>query len=50
MSWVSGTHHILGIEHLLGQFWHSQCSVLLWSSWGQWCKSDHEEMESWEWD
>ena len=25
MTGVSSTHHILGIPHLLGQLWHSEC-------------------------
>jgi len=50
VSWVRSTHHILGIEHLLGEFWDSKSSVLLWSSWSKWGESSHEEVESWEWD
>ena len=49
VSWISSAHHVLGIEHLLGKFWNSQSSVLLWSSWGKWGETNHEEMESWEW-
>jgi len=50
MSWVGGTHHVLGIEHLLGEFWDSKSSVYLRSSGGKWSETNHEEMESWEWD
>jgi len=50
MSGVSGAHHVLGIEHLLSEFWDGQGSVLLRSSGGQWGESDHEEMETGEGD
>lgn len=50
VSWVGGAHHVLGIEHLLGEFWDGEGSVLLGSSGGEWGESDHEEVESWEWD
>jgi hypothetical protein len=46
VSGVSGAHHVFGIEHLLGQFGDGQRSVLLRPSGGQWCKSDHEEVET----
>merc|ERR1712166_297895 len=26
---VSGAHHVLGVEHLLGKLWHGECTVLL---------------------
>jgi len=50
VSWIGGAHHVLGVEHLLGQFGDGQSSVLLRSSGGQWGETDHEEMESWEGD
>jgi len=50
VSGVGGAHHVLGIEHLLGQLGHGQGSVLLGSSGGQRGESDHEEVKSGEGD
>jgi len=49
VSWVGSAHHVLGVEHLLGQFWNGQSTVLLTSSGSQWGESGHEEVETWEW-
>jgi len=49
VSGIAGSHHVLGIEHLLGELWDGKGSVLLASSAGQGSKSGHEEVESREW-
>merc|ERR1711912_109201 len=49
VSWITSGHHILSIEHLLGQLWNSQSSVLLATSGGQWSETWHKEVQPWEW-
>jgi len=46
---VAGSHHILGIKHLLGKFLHCQGPVLLAAMGSEWSKIRHREMKSWEW-
>ena len=48
VAWVRSAHHVLGIEHLLGELWHGEGSVLLGAARGEWCEADHEEVETWE--
>merc|ERR1712166_1671084 len=50
MTRISSAHHVLGIEHLLCQFWHSECTVLLRATRGERREADHEEMQTREWD
>jgi len=49
MTRITGSHHVLGIKHLLGELGDGQSSVLLATSAGQGSESRHEEVESREW-
>ena len=50
MSGVGGAHHVLGVEHLLGELGDGESSVLLGASGGERSEADHEEVKSGEWD
>ena len=46
MSRITGCHHILRVEELLGQLWNSERTVLGGSTSGQRRKAGHKEMKS----
>merc|ERR1712048_1210839 len=46
VSGVRGTHHVLGVEHLLGELGDGEGPVLLGASGGEWGESSHEEVET----
>merc|ERR550532_122567 len=50
VTWVAGGHHVLGIEHLLGQLGYGEGTVLLASTGGEGSESGHEEVETGEGD
>jgi hypothetical protein len=43
---IAGSHHVLGVEHLLGELGHGEGPVLLAAAGGQWREAGHEEVEA----
>lgn len=48
VSWVRSSHHVLSIEHLLGQFRNGQRSEGLGAHRSQRSVTNHKEVQSWE--
>ena len=46
MTGITGSHHVLGVEHLLGKLGDREGAVLLRSTGSQRCESRHEEVET----
>lgn len=46
---VGGGHHVLWVEHLLGQLWDGDSAEGVGATGGEWSESDHEEVKTWEW-
>ena len=45
MSGVTSGHHVLGVEHLLGELGHREGAVLLAASGSEGGEAGHEEVE-----
>jgi len=43
---IGSSHHVLGVEHLLGQFWNGDSTESVSATAGERSESDHEEMET----
>jgi len=46
VSRIGGSHHVLGVEHLLGEFRHGNGAILLTTASNKRSKSDHEEVKT----
>ena len=44
VSLVKGSHHILGVEHLLRKLRNGDCTELLHATSSEWSEANHEEM------
>jgi len=49
VTWIASGHHVLGVEHLLSQFWNGQSAILLGTTRCEWSEPSHEEVQTWEW-
>merc|ERR1719359_1150537 len=49
MTWISSAHHVLRVEHLLGQLWNCEGPVLLRTTGCERREANHEEVQPWEW-
>jgi len=49
VSEIRGGHHVLWVEHLLGQLWNSDGTERMSTAAGKRSEANHEEMETWEW-
>ena len=46
VSWITGSHHVLGIKHLLSELGNSASTILLSASSNQRSEARHEEVET----